>query len=149
METVFLLGNLLTLALLGAIVLLAYRALWRALVVVTPAGQQVVELFTDEDPSQEFWLESTDGSSQASRRIGTGLTIGSSSKCELRAEGPSVAEKHIRLSPYRDWCAIEELESDLSYTVDGQESGGHSLLKEGQCLSIGDLSVRLVRRHIS
>ncbi len=148
METVFLSGNLLTLALLGAIVVLAYRALWQALVVVTPAGEQVVELFTDDDPSREFWLEPIDGNAQKSRRIGTGLTIGSASACELRAEGPSVAAKHIKLSPYRDWCAVEELESELTYVVDDQEMHGHSLLKEGQCLKVGDLSVRLVRRHI-
>ena len=109
---------------------------------------QVVELFTDDDPSQEFWLEPIDGNAQKSRRIGTGLTIGSASACELRAEGPSVAAKHIKLSPYRDWCAVEELESELTYVVEDQEMHGHSLLKEGQCLKVGDLSVRLVRRHI-
>ena len=148
MDTVFLVGNLLTLALLGAIVWSTYRALWQALVVVTPAGEQVVELFIDDDPSQEFWLETIDGDAQNSLRIGAGLTIGSASKCELQAEGPSVAEQHLELLPYRDWCAVEAIVEHLAYTVDGQERRGNSLLKEGQCLSVGDLSVRLIRRHI-
>lgn len=149
MELVFLLGNLLSLALLAAIAWLGYRTLWKALVVVTPAGEQVVDLFADDDPSREFWLVSVDGAGdKKGQRVGTGLTIGSGAGCDLRADGPEVDEQHLKILPYRDWCGIESLSSAGGYTVNGQSMQGHSLLKEDQCLTIGELSIRLVRRPI-
>lgn len=148
METVFFVGNLLTLALLGAIVASAYRTLWQALVVVTPVGEQVIELFLDDDPSQQFWLEFPDESGSSDRRVGNGLTIGSAKECDLRIEDSSVGGRHLQVLPYRDWCAVELLEAEASYRIEGEEIRGHSLLKEGQCLSIGELSLRLVRRTL-
>lgn len=144
MEPVYFIGNLLTLAVLAAIVVLAYRTLWQALIVPTPAGNQVTDLFSDDDPSREFWLEPTDGSSRG-RRVGTGMTIGSDPKADLQIPG---GPRQLQLLPYRDWCALEALDTTLTYAVDDQPVQGNSLLKEGQCLTIGDLSIRLTRRPL-
>lgn len=141
MDLAFFIGNLLTLAILATIVALGYRTLWKALIVVTPAGDQVVDLFADDDPSQEFWLQPSDGKA---RRVGTSMTIGSHSRSDIHVPG----EKHqLKLVPYRDWCAVESL-APIAYLIDDRPTEGNALLKEGQCLTIGDLSIQLTRRPI-
>lgn len=152
MELVYHIGNLLSLGLLWLIVAFAYRTLWKALIVVTPAGPQTVDLFTDEDPSEEFWLVPA-GESEAplptrGLRVGQGVTLGRAESCDLRSEDSSVSDRHLRIAPHRDWCSIESLGAAAGYRIEGEPVQGHSLLKEGQCLSVGDVSVRLVRRPI-
>ncbi len=141
MELVFFAGNLLTLAILATIVALGYRMFWKALVVVTPAGDQVVDLFADDDPSQEFWLHPSDGKA---RRVGAGITVGSDAKCDLHAPGEAL---QFKLLPYRDWCAVQAVTA-VPYAIDDLPTEGNSLLKEGQCLTIGDLSIQLTRRPL-
>jgi hypothetical protein len=152
-ELLFVLGNLLCLVLLWLIVGLAYRTLWKALVVVTPAGDHSVDLFSDEDLSREFWLVPDEGTSSSlsptqGLRLGRGVTLGRAPECDLRLEDAQVAERHLRVLPHRDWCSIELLDPAQGYAVDSQPLTGPSLLKEGQCLSVGDVSVRLQRRPI-
>ena len=128
---------------------LGYRALWKALVVVTPVGEQTVELFADEDLTREFWLVPEGEGALPARgvRVGRGVTVGRGQSCELRLEAEAFAEEQLKVLPFRDWCSVEDLASQ-GYALDDQPTEGSALLKEGQCLKIGDLSIRLVRRPV-
>lgn len=146
-------GNLLALAVLWLIVALAYRNFWNA-VSDRPAHLPSpidTDLFADEDPDEEFWLVPTAGSEKTTPAEGLpirrGVLVGRGSDCDLRVDDPFVSEQHLRVFGGRRACLVEDLESANGYSVEGKETRGDAILKEGQWFSIGELTVRVERRR--
>lgn len=146
MEFLLYIGNLLALALLWFIVVLAYRTFWRSLA----AGPSEGPLFADLDPDEQFWLVPTAGAANVSPSdgipLGQGALLGRGEACHMRIEDPFVSDEHLRVSSSRWACLVEDLDSANGYLVEGRPTRGESVLKEGQWFSVGEVTIRIERR---